>query len=525
MRCRISACLLVLGMSTPVLAQVDEETIAAGPGDNWLTYSGDYASTRHSPLDQITRDNAKSLVPKWAFHVPGARRLETTPLVYEGVMYVSNTNEVYALDAATGRLIWSYLAEGPRVRQNRGVALWGEGVFLITADCRLAKLDRVTGALLWDKEFASYEEGYSTSLAPLAVKGQLLVGTAGGGSGQRGFVAALSAETGDELWRFWTVPAEGEPGSETWGGFPSKWGGAPTWTTGSYDPDLNLIYWPTGNPWPDFYGGRRQGDNLYSDSVVALDADTGELEWYFQFTPHDTHDWDANEQLVLIDREYQGRKRKLMLHADRNGFYYLLDRATGEYLQATRFVERLDWATGIDENGRPIEVPDLEPSPSGVKVCPSVRGATNWMSPSINPALGLLYVVTLEMCDIYTGSAKEPVPSSGFRGGGNTQIPSEPGQFYLRALDSTTGEIRWEYKMTGPATMWAGTVSTAGGVVFTGDDDGALVALDARTGEHLWHFSMGNTLYASPMTFTADGKQYVTIATATDVFTFGLYEP
>jgi alcohol dehydrogenase (cytochrome c) len=212
-----------------------------------------------------------------------------------------------------------------------------------------------------------------------------------------------------------------------------------------------------------------------------------------------------------------------MLHADRNGFYYLLDRTTGEYLQATRFVERLDWATGIDESGRPIEVPGLEPTPAGVKVCPSVRGATNWMSPSINPEIGLLYVVTLEMCDIYTGSAKEPVPSSGFRGGGSQQIPSEPGQFYLRALDSVSGEIRWEYKMTGPATMWAGTVSTAGGLVFTGDDAGALVALDARTGEALWHFSMGNTLYASPMTFTADGKQYVTIATANDVFTFGLF--
>ena len=518
---RLLLCALVL--SAAAIGQIDEAAILEGAGDDWLTYSGDYASLRHSSLDQINRDNVGSLVAKWVYHVPGARRLETTPLVYDGVMYVTNTNELHALDAGTGRRIWSYLAEAPRRAQNRGAALWGDAVFFLAADCHLVKLDRLTGALIWVREFASYEEGYYTSLAPLIVKGQVLVGTAGGGTGQRGFVAALSTDTGEELWRFWTVPAEGEPGSETWGGFPSKWGGAPTWTTGSYDPELNLIYWPTGNPWPDFYGGRRRGDNLYSDSVVALDADTGEMKWYFQFTPHDTHDWDANEQLVLIDREHKGEMRKLMLHADRNGFYYLLDRETGEYLQATPFVERLDWATGIDESGRPIEVPGLEPTPAGVKVCPSVRGATNWMSPSINPEIGLLYVVTLEMCDIYTGSAKEPVPSSGFRGGGSRQIPSEPGQFYLRALDSVNGEIRWEYKMTGPATMWAGTVSTAGDLVFTGDDDGALVALDARTGEALWHFSMGNTLYASPMTFTADGKQYVTIATATDLFTFGLF--
>jgi alcohol dehydrogenase (cytochrome c) len=338
-------------------------------------------------------------------------------------------------------------------------------------------------------------------------------------------VASISAATGEETWRFWTVPGEGEPGSESWGGFPLKWGGAPTWTTGSHDPELNLSYWPTGNPFPDFYGGKREGDNLYSNSVVALDATSGEMKWYFQFTPHDTHDWDANEQLVLIDGEYKGRKRKLMLHADRNGFYYVLDRETGEFLHGIPFVERLDWATGLDENGRPIEVPNMEPSPGGIKVCPSVRGATNWMSPSINPKIGLLYVVTLEQCDIYTGSAKEAIPSTGFRGTGGEQIPAEPGKFYLRALDAKSGEIKWEYPMPGPARMWAGTVSTEGGLVFSGDDDGSLVALDARSGEDLWHFPMGNTIFASPMTYMTEGKQFVTIATATDIFTFALFEP
>ncbi len=524
-RCFFWAATALLMFGLTLQAQIDEAKILEGPTENWLTYSGDYASTRHSPLNQINASNVSSVVPKWVFHVRDATKLETTPLVYDGVMYISHTNEVYAVDAVTGRSIWHHRSDGGVGRQNRGVALWGDGLFFITVDCHLVKLDRVTGSLIWDQEFASNAEGYTSSLAPLVVKGQVLVGTAGGGSGQRGFVGALSASTGEELWRFWTVPGEGEPGSESWGGFPAKWSGAPTWTTGSYDPGLNLIYWPTGNPWPDFAGIRRRGDNLYSDSVVALDADTGELKWYFQFTPHDTHDWDANEQLVLIDKEFKGRMRKLMLHADRNGFYYVLDRATGEFLLGTPFVEKLDWATGLDAKGRPIEVPNLEPSASGVKVCPSVRGATNWMSPSINPDIGLLYVVTLEMCDIYTGSAKEPVPSSGFRGTGRDPVPTEPGQFYLRALDALTGEKKWEYEMTGPARMWGGTVSTAGGLVFTADDDGSLIALDARSGEELWHFSTGHEMFASPMTFMAEGKQYVTIAAETDVYTFGLFEP
>ena len=440
-------------------------------------------------------------------------------------MYATNSNEAYAIDARDGRVIWNYQAQTTgRRAQNRGVAMHGDRLYLITSDCHLIALNRTNGAVIWSTEFASSEEGYWSSLAPLTVKNQVIVGTAGGGSGQRGFVAAISASTGEELWRFWTVPGEGEPGSETWGGFPAKWSGAPTWTTGSYDPDLNQIYWPTGNPWPDFYGGRRRGDNLYSDSVVALDADSGELKWYFQFTPHDEWDWDANETLVLVDKEWEGRERKLMIQANRNGFYYVLDRATGEFLHGRPFVERLNWASGLTEKGRPIEIENMRPTPAGVKVCPSVRGASNWMSPSYNPDTGLFYVVTLEMCDIYTSSAKEPVPSSGFRGTGGEQLPAEPGKFYLRALEPLSGDLVWEYEMPGPARMWAGTVSTAGGLIFSGDDDGNLVALDAKTGEDLWHFSMGNTIYASPMTYEVAGEQYVTIATATDIFTFGLFE-
>ena len=517
---------ITLLLALPLTAQVRYEDILKGPGQEWLTYAGDYASQRHSPLDQINLETVSALVPKWVYHFRGARRLETSPLVHDGIMYVTNTNELHAVDTRSGRKLWGYFAEGvKRQRANRGVALLGDRVFLVTSDAHLVALHRITGALLWDTEFAKTEEGYHSSVAPLAVKNQILVGVGGGGSGQRGFVAAIDATTGEELWRTWTVPAEGEPGSETWGGFPSKWSGAPTWTTGSFDPELNLIYWPTGNPWPDFYGGRRMGDNLYSDSVLALDADTGEMKWYFQFTPHDVWDWDANETPVLVDLEFKGRLRKLILQANRNGFFYVLDRVTGEFLLATPFVEKLTWATGVDKTGRPIFIPGMEPTPGGIKVCPSVRGASNWMSPTFHPETGLLYVVTLEQCDIYSGSAKEPVPDSGFRGTGGQRIPAEPGEFFMRAIEPTTGEIAWEYPMPGPAVMWGGTVSTAGGLVFSADDDGNLIAFDAKTGEDLWHFNTGHTLYASPTTWMIDGKQYVTIAAESDIFTFGLFAP
>ncbi len=517
---------ILTGFGIRTQAQVRYQDILRGPAESWLTYAGDYTSTRHSALDQINAANVASLVPVWVYHVEGSKKLETTPLVYGGVMYITDTNQVEALDARTGRRLWRYRAEGVKTqRVNRGVALLGDKVFFVTGDAHLIALHRTSGNVLWDHEYASVEKGYSATAAPVVVKDKVLVGVTGGGSGQRGFVAAISAATGEEAWRFWTVPAKGEPGSETWADFPVEWGGAPTWTSGSFDPDLNLVYWPTGNPWPDFYGGNRPGDNLYSDCVVALDADTGKLKWYFQFTPHDTHDWDANETLVLIDAPYKGRPRKLMVQANRNGYYYVLDRTNGQFLEARRFVEKLNWATGVDAKGRPQELPHMDPSPAGNRVCPSVRGASNWMSPSYDPKTGFLYVVSLEQCDIYSSSAKPPKPSSGFRGTGGEQIPAEPGQFFLRALDATNGGLRWEYKMPGPATMWAGTVSTAGSLVFSGDDDGNLVALDSRTGADLWHFYTGHPLYASPMTFQVDGRQYVTIAAESDIFTFALFRP
>jgi alcohol dehydrogenase (cytochrome c) len=512
--------LLCFAFADMLTAQVTSKDLLQGPDRNWLTYIGDYSAQRHSPLKQIDTRTVSRMVPKWVRRFDGTNDLETVPLVYDGVMYATNSNEVYALDAVTGREVWHYRAAAQRRAANRGVAMLGERVFLVTGDCHIVALRRTNGGVLFDQEYASSKNGYSCTGAPLVVKDKIIVGVAS--SGRTCFVAALSAETGEEAWRVWAVPHKGEPGSETWGNFPLDQGGGPTWTTGSYDPELNLLYWPTGNPWPDFYGGDRPGDNLYTDSILALDADTGKMKWYFQFMPHDTHDWDANETPILVDATFKGRPRKLLLQANRNGFYYVLDRATGEFLHGVPFVHELNWAKSLDAKGHPVVESNSDPSPAGTRTCPSVHGATNWWAPSFNPELGMFYVVALEQCEIYYSSAQSAVPSSGFRGTGHTLIPGQPGQFYLRALDALSGKITWEFPMPGPTLMWAGTVSTAGGLVFSSDDDGDLVALDAKSGKALWHFFMGANTHSSPMTFAVDGRQYVTVAAGTNLFTFGL---
>lgn len=517
--------LAILALAGACSAQVKFEDIVKGPGADWLTYAGDYQAKRHSSLDQINVKNAGSLVPKWVHHIPKANGLRTNPIVHAGVMYVTSTNEVRALDARSGRLIWVFKdGRAKKEAVNRGVGILGDRVFFATADNFLVALDRRTGAVLWQKQYARVEDGVFSSAAPLLVKDKVIVGSAGGDTGMRGFIAALSASTGEELWRTYTVPKKGEPGSDSWGGY-IEWGGGATWLSGTYDPEANTLFWATGNPWPDFYGGDRSGDNLYTCSLLALDAETGKMKWYFQFTPHDTHDWDAQAWPVLVEIPWQGKPRKVVLHANRNGFFYVLDRTTGEFLRATRLVEKLDWASGIDAKGRPVLVPGKDPTPNGNRACPGVRGATNWMSPSFNPATGLIYIVTLEQCDIYTSSSKEPEPKKNFSGGGAGPKPNEVGQFFLRAFDPKTGNKVWEYPMTGPGESWSGTVSTAGGIVFFGDDDGHLVGVDARDGKHLWHFQTGEGLTASPITYSVDGKQYVSIASATAIFSFGLFEP
>lgn len=516
--------LLALCALTSLHAQVTEEDLLHGPDQNWLTYVGDYFGQRNSPLKQITTVNVNRLVAKWVHHLPDTGELETVPLVFNGVMYATGSNSVYALDAVTGKEIWHYQPQGTHRRaSNRGAAILGNRIYFTTGDCHLIALERNSGAAFWEHDFSDHNKAYSCTGAPLVVKDKIIVGLAS--SGKACYVAALSAETGEEAWRVWAVPHPGEPGAETWGKLSLDWAGGPTWTTGTFDPQLNLVYWATGNPWPDFDGSSRPGDNLFTDSILAINPDTGKVKWHFQFVPHDTHDWDANETPVLYDGEFRGKPRKLLLQANRNGFYYVLDRETGQFLHGVPFVKELNWASGLDDSGRPLVVKNTDPSPGGVRVCPSVHGATNWWAPSLNPDEGLFFVVALEECEIYYSSEQQPVPNGGYRGTGHTSIPSEPGSFYLRALDITTGKLRWERRMPGPTTMWAGTVATAGGLVFSADDDGDLVAFDQKTGKDLWHFYMGSSLKGSPMTFSVARRQYVTVAAGTDLFTFGLMGP
>jgi alcohol dehydrogenase (cytochrome c) len=507
-------------------AQVRTSDIATGAGQNWLTYAGTYQGSSVSSLKDITPENVSNLVPKWTFRVPKADGLRTRPIVYNGVMYITNTNEMYALDARSGRVVWHYVDLKSKKKEgvNRGSAILGDKVYFVTADIHLVALDRRTGGLVWRKQYGEIEKGMFASCAPLAAETKIIVGVAGGDTGMRGYVAALDAETGEEKWRTYTVPAPGEKGSESWGK-TIDYGGGATWLSGTYDPELKTLYWPTGNPWPDFYAGDRKGDNLYTCSVVALDVDTGQMKWYFQFTPGDTHDWDAQSWPMLVDLPYQGKTRKLMLHANRNGFLYVLDRTTGEYLRSSKLVNLLDWASGIDPKGRPIVVPDKEPTPAGTRVCPGVQGATNWMSQAFLPTTKWLYLATLEQCDIFTSSSKDPVPNAGFSGGGAGPKPKDRGQFFLRAYDPLTGERKWEYPMTGPGTMWGGTIGTVTGVIFTADDDGHLIAVDAKEGKHLWHYQMGEPLNASPIIYSVDGKEYVAVAASTAIFSFGLFEP
>jgi alcohol dehydrogenase (cytochrome c) len=493
---------------------------------NWLTYSGGYAGWRYSPLKQINVGNVAHLAVQWVFQTGIVGGFETTPLVIDGVMYLTgSSNHAWALDARTGRALWHYQRSLPEKiplccgRQNRGLAALGNRLFLATLDAHVMALDAKTGNVIWDVEAEDYRKGYSFTVAPLAVKDKIIVGVAGGEYGIRGFIDAYDAQTGKRAWRFYTIPEPGEPGNDTWHADSWKSGGAPAWLTGTYDPELNLIYWGTGNPGPDLYGDERKGDNLYSDCVVALDADTGKLKWHFQFTPHDVHDWDATEIPVLINAEFDGQKRKLLLHANRNGFFYVLDRTNGKFLKAKPFA-KVTWASGIAPDGRPMVLAGSDPTPEGSYVCPGVGGATNWFSPSYNPATGLLYINTVERCEKYFTSPQRYREGHLFFGSANQSKPGEKGWGALRAIEPRTADTRWEFKYY--AAPWAGTFSTAGGLVFAGNGEGNLIAFDARSGKELWHMQTGGSIASSPLSYAIDGKQYVVIPSGDALFAFGL---
>jgi alcohol dehydrogenase (cytochrome c) len=498
---------------------------------DWPTYNGNIGGNRYSTLAQINQSNVSRLAPRWVFTLPNTSVLEVTPVVVDGIMYVTNGNECFALDAGSGRQLWHY--RRPRTKGvvgdaaagiNRGVAVAGDRLFMITDHAHIFALNRFTGLLLWDTEMADYRQNYGATSAPLVVGDLVISGHSGGDEGVRGFLAAFDQATGKEVWRFWTVPKPGEPASETWKGTAIEHGCAATWLTGTYDAQLGLLYWPTGNPCPDFNGDERQGDNLYSDSILALDAKSGRLKWHYQFTPHDLWDWDAQQPPVLIDAEWQGRPRRLLLHANRNGFFYVLDRASGELLLAKPFVKKLTWAREIGADGRPVMNPDQAPTPAGTKVCPAMEGATNWFSTAFNPVTGLYYVQTLEKCNIFTKSPGRWQAGQSYYDGSARTPPGERGQKILRAIDIRTGRMAWELPQVGPANTWGGVLSTAGGLVFFGEDSGTFMAVEAATGKALWQFPVNQVWKASPMTYSFDGRQHIAVAAGPNVMAFALLD-
>lgn len=499
---------------------------------DWPTYHGDASGNRYSKLTQIDKNNVARLAPRWMFPIPNVTMVENTPLVVEGLMYVSSANECWALDAGSGRLVWRYqrartkgLAGNAAIGFNRGVAWAGDRIFMLTDNAHIIALNRFNGEMLWETEMADWHLNYNGTSAPLVVGNLVITGTAGGDEGARGFVAAFDQASGKEVWRFWTVPQPGEPGSETWKGKGIEHPSGATWMTGTYDPELNLVYWPVGNPGDDFYGDDRGGDNLYSDSIVALEARTGKLKWYFQFTPHDIHDWDAEEPPVLVDTNWQGQPRKLLLQANRNGFFYVLDRVTGEFLLGKPFLKKLNWASGLDAKGRPILNQLPERADGSIYVCPGFQGGANWYSTSFNPATGLYYFQALERCNLFVKRHAEWQAGKGYMGGTARPAPGESFQKSVRAMNIQTGEIAWDLPQgPGAVTASAGLLSTASGLVFFGENSGSFVAADAATGRPLWEFPSNQVWRASPMTYMFDNKQYLAIATGQGILAFALPE-
>ena len=544
------ACLLIVGglllaLTTKVSdAQVTFQRLLEADREpqNWLTYSGNYSSTRHSLLDKINRTNVRNIEMKWVFQAESLQSFETTPLVVDGIMYLTEApNTVVALDAKLGRVFWTYRhrpsgEERPCCGQvNRGVAILGDKLFMATLDAQLIAIDTVNGRPVWKTNIADPKAGYAMTLAPLVVKDMVVIGVAGGEFGIRGFIAAYDIRNGDEIWRFYTIPGPGEPGHDTWEGDDWEHGGASVWVTGSYDPDLDLMYWGIGNPGPDWNPAQRPGDNLYSDSVVALDADTGKLKWHFQFTPNDPYDYDSVQVPVLVDEPSpNGNIRKLILWGNRNGFFYVLDRTTGKFIRGNPFVH-VNWASGLNPDGRPIPTPQ----PPGAVTFPGVQGGTNWYSPSYSPSTRLFYLSAWDdYGSIFRPEFSEYQPGRRFSGGRPTSpIPGAPNVPSLRrshintwteavgrgaviAIDPSTGKEKWKFEMTD--VSMSGVLTTASDLLFSGGQEGYFHALDARTGELLWKATLGGSVVNGPITYAIENTQYVAVAAGNSLFVFGL---
>jgi len=534
-----------LFVSGQIGAQVPYDRIvnATEEPENWLTYNGDYMSQRYSRLDQITPDNVTSLELKWILQNQVFGAWQSNPIIVDGVMYVTERpNSVMAVDASTGRVFWKFRhtpSENARVccgANNRGVAVLDDRVFMGTLDARLIALDRINGQPLWNAEVADVNLAYSVTMAPLVVKDKIIVGVGGGEYGIRGYVAAFDAETGEQAWKTYTIPGPGEPGHDSWEGDDWEHGGASVWITGSFDPELNLTYWGVGNPGPDWNAGQRPGDNLFSDSVIALDADTGELEWYFQFTPNDGYDYDSVQVPVLADMVWRGEPKKVMMWANRNGYFYVLDRVTGLFLEGKPFVT-VNWSSGLDENGRPIPTPQ----PEGMPTYPGNQGGTNWYPPSYSPRTGLFYFSAWEnYATIYRAEESEYVPGQAFLGGGFSVLAPSPdaptigigrtnpinnwtdevGYASLKAMDPQTGEAVWSYNQYDVSD--SGMLTTATDLLFTGGREGYFHAIDARSGDLIWNVNLGGQIVMAPVTYMVDGIQYVSVISGNGLSTFAL---
>ena len=489
--------------------------------EKWLLYGGDYANFRHSPIDDITPDNVAKLQVAWAFPTGTTEQFEVSPTVYDGIMYVTTSfNRLFALNAETGEIYWRYdhpLPDRADMKLccgsvNRGAAISGDLVLMATLDAKMVAFHRITGEKIWEVTLAEHDEGFSATSVPMIVKDMAIIGIAGGEFGVRGFFDAYDVATGELRWRHYTVPVEGEPGVETWAGDSWKTGGAPAWTSGAYDPEADVLYWTTGNPSPDWNGDLRAGDNLYSNSLLAVNPDTGERLWHFQFTPHDVWDYDGNTQIFLVDVERDGKTIPAIVQANRNGFFYILDRKSGAFIDASIYVEEVNWAT-LDDNGRPVVDPRATPAEEpNFRVCPSNLGGMNgaWTG-ALNPDLGLAYIPVVESCQYYQKGITAFVKGQPFMGGTPIPIDVESGKAHghVSAVDVNTGEVRWRYMDKDP--MMGGVLSLASGVVFTGNQEGIALALDASSGEVLWRFRMGSGMRSQPVAYRAGGKTYVAI--------------
>jgi alcohol dehydrogenase (cytochrome c) len=502
--------------------------MAWGQGGDWLHFQGNPQGHRYSPLKTINKTNVSRLKPVWTFQLDKTDKFEASPIAQNGILFVSEPpSDVTAVESRSGKVLWRYKRVLPDNvpyccgRVNRGVAVLGDLVFIGTLDAHLVALDAATGHVVWDVAVADYKKGYSSTVAPLIVKDKVIIGSAGGEFGVRGYLAAYEAKTGKEAWRLWTVPAAGEKGTETWLGDSYKYGSATTWVTGSYDPELNTIYWGTGNPGPDWKGDKRAGDNLYSNSLLAVDGDTGKMKWYFQFTPHDVHDLDSTQVPVLVDEMWNGKMRKLVLFANRNAFYYVLDRTTGEYLLGKQYV-RQTWAQPeLDAKGRPTRMPNTSPTPNGTVVYPNSPGATNFQAPAYSPLTKLHYVMTRDEGGVFYSGDDTYKEGSWYLAGRFVSKPGEEATGAIKAIDPKTGKSKWEYPMSAPS--WSGVLATAGGLVFAATADGDMIALDDATGKLLWKFPMGGKAFANPVSYVgADGKQHITIACGHTLFAFAV---